>query len=254
MKVRLLPTLIAVTFVYSCGSIPQEQKVDVSYENASLKILSSLKCDNDIPCASYEVSYPKFSGLDSSVINKIDREIDASVSMGNPEAEGKTKKEIGEEFIKDYEEFSKTSGEKVEPWYYKSNVVVEVLTDTLISLAINEEYYTGGAHGGTGRYFTNINPLTGKKVSLSDVLKPGYEAALNMLGEKAFRKVKNLSDTSSLVANNFEFPDNTFKLNQNYGFTKEGIEFHFNSYEIAPYAAGPTGIIIGYEELKDWLH
>jgi hypothetical protein len=84
-------------------------------------------------------------------------------------------------------------------------------------------------------------------------LKEGYEEKLTQLGEKAFRKERALTDTASLQKNYFEFPANKFTLNQNYGFTKEGIVFYYNSYEIAAYAAGPTEVIIPYEEIKGWL-
>jgi hypothetical protein len=43
-------------------------------------------------------------------------------------------------------------------------------------------------------------------------------------------------------------------MNDNYGFTTQGIVFVFNSYEIASYAEGPTEILIPYEKIRDWLN
>jgi hypothetical protein len=76
---------------------------------------------------------------------------------------------------------------------------------------------------------------------------------LTKIAEQIFRKVKEIPDTASLNENYFEFPDDTFQLNKNYGFKKEGIVFYYNNYEIAPYAAGPTDVVIAYEHLKEWL-
>ena len=76
---------------------------------------------------------------------------------------------------------------------------------------------------------------------------------LTQIGDKIFRQAKQLSDTASLIDNYFEFPEDKFELNKNYGFKKEGIVFYYNNYEIAPYAAGPTEVLIPYNELKDWV-
>ena len=84
-------------------------------------------------------------------------------------------------------------------------------------------------------------------------MKSDYNDALTQIGDKIFRQSKQLSDTASLIDNYFEFPEDKFELNKNYGFKKEGIVFYYNNYEIAPYAAGPSEVLIPYNELKDWL-
>ena len=73
------------------------------------------------------------------------------------------------------------------------------------------------------------------------------------IGEQIFRQVKEIPDTASLNENYFEFADDTFQLNKNYGFRKEGIVFYYNNYEIAPYAAGPSEVLIPYERIREWL-
>jgi hypothetical protein len=88
---------------------------------------------------------------------------------------------------------------------------------------------------------------------LDNFFKPGYNDVLTNLGNKIFRQARQLADTASLSDNYFEFPEDKFQLNKNYGFKKEGIVFFYNSYEIAPYAAGPTEVVIPYEELKEWV-
>ena len=206
-----------------------------------------------MPCAYYEVTYPEFSGLDSAVSNLIAKEIDASVSMGNPEANGQTMKQIGEGFIQDFQEFKSEIPDGFGGWHYTAKVNVEVQTDTLLSLSVNDEYYTGGAHGGSGVYFINVNPKTGEPFTLNNLLKPGYEEPLREAGNKVFRQVREMSDTASFSQNAFEFPEDKFTLNKNYGFKIEGIVFFYNSYEIAPYAAGPTEVLIPYADLEQWL-
>jgi hypothetical protein len=84
---------------------------------------------------------------------------------------------------------------------------------------------------------------------LDNFLKPDYNEQLTLLGNRVFRKTRELADTASLSESYFEFPENKFELNKNYGFTKNGIIFYYNNYEIAPYAAGPTELLIPYSDL-----
>jgi hypothetical protein len=174
--------------------------------------------------------------------------------MGDPEAEGRSLQQIGDNFVREYDDFIKEMPDAASMgWYYNGDVSVEVLTDTLISMTVHQDYFTGGAHGGADTYFININPSTGAEFTLDNLLKNGYQEALNKIGEEVFRQVHELPDTASLNENYYEFPDDTFQLNKNYGFRKEGIVFYYNNYEIAPYAAGPTEIVIPYERIKEWI-
>jgi hypothetical protein len=253
MKSLLQVSLIAIIF-FSCAKKAEDKKAEVSYAMKNFRVESSGGCKSDtMQCASYEVNYPEFSGLDSVVERKIRRQVNATVSMGNPEAEGKSMEQIGEEFVQEYEDFNKEMPDAAGGWYYNADVSVEVLTDTLISMTVSQDYFTGGAHGGADTYFINVNPSTGAEFTLDNLLKNGYLEPLTSLGEQIFRKVKEIPDTASLNENYFEFPDDTFALNKNYGFKKEGIVFYYNNYEIAPYAAGPTEVIIPYETVREWI-
>jgi hypothetical protein len=253
MRFAFLSTFFLVAV--SCA-IQEKRSIDpgFSYTLQTFKHTSE-NCNQDsASCARYEVTYPVFSGLDSLVTRTIEQKINASVSMGNPEANGWNMQQIANEFVKGFDDFRKeTEDMESMEWYYQANVSVELSIDTLISLSVQDEYYTGGAHGGSNTYFINIHPKSGKEVTLRDLLKPGFEKPLTQLGEKAFKTVHDLKDSVSYSNFGFDFPDNKFQLNDNYGFPAEGIMFVFNSYEIAPYAVGPTTIIIPYEQLKDWL-
>ena len=239
---------------YACTTPADNNKAKVSYETKNFRLESAGGCASDtMDCAYYEVNYPLFNGLDTSVLQLLAKRMDAAVSMGNPEADGQSMTEIGQGFIQDYLDFRNEIPDMSGGWSYSADITVEVLTDTLLSLTVKEEYFTGGAHGGYGTYFINIDPRTGADFTLSNLLRQGYEVTLTNLGEKSFRKVRELPDTASFVENYFEFPDDKFVLNRNFGFTKEGIVFYYNSYEIAPYASGPTEVLIAYTDLKEWL-
>ena len=98
-----------------------------------------------------------------------------------------------------------------------------------------------------------LNLANGNQVTLDDLMSPGYEAALNVEGERAFREARQLAEHSSLEEDGFTFANNAFVLNDNYGVNKDGLSFIFNSYEVAPYVMGPTEFTIPYEDISSLI-
>ena len=184
----LYVTFVLLCMLFACSTREEVKKLDLSHKTENFRVESKGGCSSDTSkCAYYEVSFPVFEGLDSSVSRIIREKISRSVSMGNPEAEGKTMKEIGDGFIEEFEEFVKEMPEESLGWHYGADVKVEILNDTLIAMSVTDEYFTGGAHGGYGTYFINIDPRSGKEFRLEDFFLPGYVAALTDKAEKAFR-------------------------------------------------------------------
>lgn len=255
MRKLLCVGVFALLFI-SCDVKEKKGEVSqqITFEMKTFKQESGSGCIGDsIVCASYEVAYPVFSGLDSAVANKIHQQITAMVSMGNPEMEGKPMDSIAADFFAGFEQFGAEMEGEVMGWYYGATATVEVLTDSLISISVQDEYFTGGAHGGSGVYYFNINPKTGAEFTLDNFFKEGYKQPLTSLAEGLFRKERELADTASFSENGFEFPEDQFQLNQNYGFTKEGIVFYYNNYEVGPYVLGPTQVMVSYTILQDWI-
>lgn len=248
---RLLLLSLGSFFLYCCQNKEEARAPVITYELTNFRVESEGGCRADSArCASYEVSYPVFNGLDSAVVQILMKRIDESVSMGNPETHGESMQRIGKKFVDDFDDFKKELPDYSLGWYYEARVEIEVLTDTLLTISITEEYFTGGAHGGHGTYFVNINPKTGADFTLDNYFKADYTEALRQMADREFRRGRNLADTASLEENTFDFPNDRFELNQNYGFTSEGLIFYYNSYEIAAYAEGPSEVLISYDSLK----
>ncbi|MCJ8209495.1 DUF3298 and DUF4163 domain-containing protein [Mucilaginibacter sp. RS28] len=134
----------------------------------------------------------------------------------------------------------------------ESEAVVVRQDSSLTTIQVDGYSYTGGAHGGEFTSFINWNTSEHKNISLDDVLKPDYWAPLNAVAEKLFRKQENLKPDASLKENYF-FNDGKFSLNHNYLITPVGIRFLYNQYEIKPYAAGQTDLLIPYHNIKSLL-
>jgi hypothetical protein len=112
--------------------------------------------------------------------------------------------------------------------------------------------FLGGARGYSLTNFINWNTKAGKKIELKDIFRDGYAKKLNSVAEKIFRKQEKLSDTAALKPNYF-FPESKFTLNNNFLITPIGIRFLYNQYEIKPYQAGVTNILIPYAEILSLL-
>jgi hypothetical protein len=252
-----IPALAFSALLYSCSTNTktEERKVAISYEMKTFRLESKGGCsDNDtLACASFEINFPVFTGLPQPVLDSLAKEIAMSVSTGNPEMDSLSFEQDGRTFIAEFESFRAESPDFTMGWTFDATVEVSVNGDSLLSLVATNESFTGGAHGSYGTYFINLDPKTGKKITLSDLLKPGYESALIKAGEEEFRSSLEMSDSIIYSEEGYEFADDIFSLNDNYGFTKEGIRFVFNIYEIAPYALGAQDFVIPYEKMKDWL-
>jgi len=125
--------------------------------------------------------------------------------------------------------------------------------NSILSFQSEFDHFTGGAHGNSGMYFTNFNSLDGKKLNLSDLLVASYGAELDNIAEKKFRREKELGTEANLEEAGFWFKQGKFSLTENFGIKNDGLVFYFNSYEIAPYAMGPTEIKIPYAEIRNLI-
>ncbi len=246
---RYVLLAIAVGCV-ACSKLPEEKVPAFVMETFALE--SNPGCVSDtVACATFKVDYPKFTHLDSAVQQSLMGRITYWLSGGLDE-EPKTLAVLGNDFIRDFDQFLADMPGYGLGWTYKASVQVLVASDTLISLQVNVESFTGGAHGSYATNFVNIDPKTGTAYLLDAFLRPGYQPVLKELGERDFRLQRELDEATSLEDAGFHFPENQFSLNDNYGFRKEGIVFFFNSYEIAAYSEGPTEILIPYEALGGW--
>jgi hypothetical protein len=242
---KYLIVLMAVV-VTACGSFSEQP--DMSFEMKTLLRESRQGCDADTAaCARFEVSYPAFIEMDSNVQRAIDERVVAMLAGGPPE-EPQSIQTLADDFVADFEAFERENPEFGLGWYFDGNVSVLVASDTLISLQVDSETFTGGAHGSFTTRFVNVDPMTGTSYLLDALLVPGYEDELAKLAEEDF--LRQRMPESDSTGSEMAIP---FKLNDNYGFRKEGIVFFFNDYELGSYAEGSTEILIPYERLGAWM-
>jgi len=239
-----------VTFmiaVAGCSQLKEQPVVDFVMKD--YKAESTPGCKGDSVCALFEIQYPDFLGLDSNVRKSINDRV-YYILNGSTE-QPKSLESMGTDFISDFNGFVKEMPGFDLGWYFHGQVKVLISSDTLISLQVDTESFTGGAHASYTTNFVNIEPKTGTAFLLDAMLRPGFREELNRLGEEDFRSQVDLGERDSLALP--ELLEGSFELNDNYGFRKEGVVFYFNSYELGSFLDGPVEILIPYEKLQDWI-
>lgn len=126
-------------------------------------------------------------------------------------------------------------------------------TPPVFSFRCDASVDAGGVHPYGTTLYLNFNSETGKPVRLVDILRPGALPALRSVAESRFREDHKLSATDSLAEVSFNFPNDRFELNDNYGIGDEAVVFLFNTYEISAGAMGPTEIVIPYSDIRDLM-
>lgn len=233
--------------VAGCSQLKEKPVVDFVMKD--FKAESPGGCTGDSTCVHFEVQYPEFMGIDTTVRNSINERINYALagSTGAP----KSLKEIGDEFVKEFETFQKEMPEYDMGWYLTGKVQVLISSDTLISLQVDIEEFTGGAHSTFTTSFINVDPKTGTAYLLDAMLRPGYQDELIKIGEEELRNQLDLVMADSSVVVNDDDVTGDFQLNDNYGFRKEGIVFFFEDYTIGAVADGSTEVLIPYERIQD---
>ena len=198
----------------------------------------------DSLCAEIKLEYPVFPGHEAlnSAIKLEFLSLDSGVY---------NIQQLSGSFFKSYHETRKDEPE-LSSYYLNAHVHVIRQDSSLTALQFGYDSFEGGAHGSTGISYINWNSKNDNKIKLDDLLIKNYKSRLNTIAEKIFRIEENLSDTASLATNYF-FKDNKFALNDNFLITPLGLSFYYNNYEIKPYAAGPTTLLIPYRKIKSLL-
>ena len=196
----------------------------------------------------YILEYPKFdeSGKNPVLAKFLNKTV-TSLYL-DPEAKGKSDYEYNLANYRDYLKDTEQGGLSI-PWFIEKKIEYNSPVNGVGTLTYSGYQFTGGAHGGSWVYYKNFDLKKQTKLTLKDVLNKNYDKTLTATGEKIFRKLKGLAPGQSLEGE-YWFDGNKFHLNDNFLFTKEGILFFYNEYEITCYACGTTELLIPWKEIK----
>jgi len=140
------------------------------------------------------------------------------------------------------------------PWTKELKATVLHQAPAYLSLEFPVYSFTGGAHPNGQTKIVSLARPSLRPLALADVLIEGADmAALTAAGEAALRSAREIPAGQSLSEAGYTFPDDQFGFNQNIALSPNGLRFHYDAYEVGPYALGPTTIDIPWSELEGML-
>jgi hypothetical protein len=134
---------------------------------------------------------------------------------------------------------------------------ISLATDDVISTKFDiGTYFQGAAHPNSNSRVLNYDLKAGKPIRLADLFKPGakYSQTISSYSIKELKKQSQkggeaMFDDEWVQKGAGADPDNY----KSWVITKKGLGITFDSYQVAPYAAGPQYVLIPYSALKDLI-
>jgi hypothetical protein len=221
----------------------------LSYTTKTIKERAA-DCVNkpDSTCTTVNITYPAF--VNQSALNDTVKHRLMNLFMSDKVNYDMTS--YVKQFLARYERFKKDDPKSVMFFELESHAKVIRQDSNLTTLEISGYNFQGGAHGSAITTFINWDTKAKKDVKLGSILMAGYEKEMTKVAEVIFRQQEKLTPTASL-ANDYFFKDDTFALNENFSITPIGLKFLYNQYEIKPYAAGQTILLVPYAKIKTLL-
>jgi len=136
---------------------------------------------------------------------------------------------------------------------------VALAQDDLISIKFDVgSYFAGAAHPNSYSEVLNYDLKNGKLLKLSDLFKPGakYLATISSYAISDLKKQSKskgsgeMLDDASIESGAKSDPKNY----ESWTIGKTGLGFHFDPYQVGPYAAGPQSVLVPYSSLKDLIN
>ncbi len=122
----------------------------------------------------------------------------------------------------------------------------------ILSYSIEQYIYMGGAHGIGTRFFYNYDLNQGTLITEDILFIDGYQEQLTtLLRRNLVQQTEQLNSESDLL--NSDYQQDNIVPNDNFSIQTKGISWHYNPYDIAPYAYGETDIFVAADDLKPLL-
>jgi len=199
-----------------------------------------------LPSDSGQVSEKIKTQLQDKIVERINSYADSASIATNPGAK-KSAKDAYEVFSKNYTDFKKEFPDAPGCWEVELKGDTVMITPKMVLYQLDHYAFTGGAHPNSFKSLHVFDGKTGEEKEVKTFVAD--TAALLIKVETAFRKVEKIAKDVNLEEEGYFLKNNQFFLPANYIFTRKGVLFYYNPYEIAPYVKGAIEFTIPYGEL-----
>jgi len=246
---KIIFLLTIIPFFYQCNPPAEKQEKAQLLVEVDTLYRQKGNCEST-DCIDAHIIFPHFSGtVAADQINQQVKElIYYDLLIDSAKVDQLNMQELADELIRDYENAKEEFKEATLNFEYNITSEVTYRHPRIWSINFNIYTYTGGAHPMTYQKYLNVDPDTGEKIDLGKFFTNQDE--LKRLVEREIRETHDI-ETEQLWSDVF-FTER-FQWPENMGLTNDGLVLVYNPYEILPYAAGFTEVIIPLVEAGQYL-
>jgi hypothetical protein len=248
-KQYLILVVIALIF-NSCNQILNKDSNtnELTWKEENV-VVNEKNCEA-VDCAFADFRYVIFSGLGADSLNKQVAEIIGSSFIGDSLVVA-TPKAFAENFIAAFENHKLQFPNDSTKWKLDRQMRTDTLLENTISLRYDESSVTGGAPI-SFTFYSHFQIAPYKTLWLADFLTNADDTLLlTAIAESVFRAKEDIAVDEDLVEAGYLFPKGIFKLNENFHFAENGLEYHFNINEMLP--AREYKLLIPYPKIARFL-
>jgi hypothetical protein len=222
----------------------------IEFTGATEIVSRTIKSRNKTPKYEIDAQYPQITGAADTRFDKFNQQAKSLVTRKVAEF----RKDMAERSVEEESPETSDLGSDLGVGYS-----VALASDELISVEFNiGGYYAGAAHPNSYTEVINFDAKNGRVLKLADLFKPRAKY-LQTISAYA---IKDLKAQSKTVGPDSMLTDETIqggagpdaKNYKSWTITRKGLAITFDSYQVAPYAAGPQQVLIPYSALKDLIN
>lgn len=235
--------------------VPEKNNFVEMVKLENLRIVPIITSENDDKVEGhfeFKFIVPKNPELQKELLSKVYEDFTDFNSYTNKKLD-----QMANSYKEEITTFYKEYGEIRPTFSYQYDQFISPYLDTneLLIMRYSNYEYTGGAHGLSLQVFYNYDKINKKWLKIEDVLNITKENEINKILDKTLRKKYKLGPNDSYEnAEEIVFLSDEIKLSHNFTLSKEGITFHYDLYEMTPYAYGYFNLFVPYEDLKPYLN
>jgi hypothetical protein len=248
----------AITLIISISFLLLSCHQKTTFETKIFQQATSPNCTAAHDCANIKLTVleAKDKNTTSDSINKtIFNTVRNSVYAGENPKEVTNYTELAHSFVTTFAkvktELAQDHIPQTTSWEASATTKIGFQSNQILNIVVEYYIFTGGAHGFGAVHSLLFNPKTGKVLPKDKIFSDMKK--VTQLVENKFRTQLKIASDASFTDEGYFFKNDVFVLPQNILFTKKGVLFHYNQYEVASYANGPIDIELPYATLEETL-
>lgn len=212
--------------------------------------INSQECKD---CPEVNIAIPEAMGSEKSVkaINAALREEIISLLTYGETGQAASVEEAMDAFEKDYRELREKFDDEMAGWKAIIRAEVTYMDPGLVSIAMEANMFTGGAHGYQVARLLNFDREKGTELEPGELFSD--EEAFKTFAEARFRQQEDIPADEAINSTGFMFSDDQFYLPENIGLSEKGLTLLYNEYEVASYADGRVILLLSMDEVRKYL-